>query len=462
MYKRSAKAALRTKLLPHQQRVLDKLRKQTGLLVAHGLGSGKTFASIAAASEAPGNTEVLAPASLVANYEKEMKKHLRRKPKMKVRSAQGAALRGERRPASLLIVDEAHRARETSTKLHQLLKNYPADKKMLLTATPVYNRPSDIAPLVNIVAQEKVLPYGTDFDYRYVQKPSKSLLRAVFMGKDVTKIKNKSQLQGLLNKWVDYHKAEGADYPDRIEETIDVPMDKHQTELHDFAWGKLPLLSRMRLKAGLPPSKQELPAINRGFQAQTRQLSGTTKQFGGKSGLTPKLQRALDDLQSKEKANPDHRAVVYSNYLDTLGDYSNELESKGISHGIFTGKVSQKKRKQMVEDYNSGRLKALLISSAGGEGLDLKGTRQVQVLEPHWNEEKLDQVIGRAVRQGSHSHLPKKERNVTVQRYLTYPKPGMLDRMFKNEPMGVERVLANMSADKKALNAQLLELMEQR
>ncbi len=64
------RAGLTTELLPHQQRVVERLRNQPGLLVAHGLGTGKTLSSIAAAEDTPGISRVLAPASLVANYKK--------------------------------------------------------------------------------------------------------------------------------------------------------------------------------------------------------------------------------------------------------------------------------------------------------------------------------------------------------------------------------------------------------
>ena len=132
---------------------------------------------------------------------------------------------------------------------------------------------------------------------------------------------------------------------------------------------------------------------------------------------------------------------------------------KKIPHALFTGAVNPKVRKQAVTDYNQGKLKALLLSSAGGEGLDLKGTRQIQVLEPHWNEEKLKQVIGRAIRHGSHSHLKKEERNVKVQRYLAQPRPTTWQRITGQTPQGIDDYLYNMSRDKEKLNDQLTGLL---
>ena len=91
--------------------------------------------------------------------------------------------------------------------------------------------------------------------------------------------------------------------------------------------------------------------------------------------------------------------------------------------------------------------------------MDLKGTRLMQVLEPHWNVEKLNQVIGRAIRHGSHSALPENEREVDVQLYLTYPRAGFFGRMVGRKPTGVENILYDMSQDKQKLNQQLLDLL---
>ncbi|AEJ34784.1 helicase conserved C-terminal domain (PFAM) [Acanthamoeba polyphaga mimivirus] len=73
----------------------------------------------------------------------------------------------------------------------------------------------------------------------------------------------------------------------------------------------------------------------------------------------------------------------------------------------------------IVNNYNNGLFKVLLISSAGSESLDLKNTRQVHIMEPHWNESKIIQVIGRSIRYGSHISLPQNERKVDIYRWIS-------------------------------------------
>lgn len=58
------------------------------------------------------------------------------------------------------------------------------------------------------------------------------------------------------------------------------------------------------------------------------------------------------------------------------------------------------------------------ITSAGAEGLSLHNVRAVHIMEPHWNDVRMAQVKGRAIRICSHKALDIAERNVTVYTYL--------------------------------------------
>jgi SNF2 family DNA or RNA helicase len=453
-------AKIYTQLLPHQERVVERLQGQPGLVVAHGLGTGKTLASIAAGEKNPGGTEVLLPASLMSNYQKEVKKHTRGSFKPRIQSMQKATGTGKLDPSDLLIVDEAHRARELGSKLRGLIAGAPAKKRMLLTASPLYNRPSDIASLVDLAAGQRVLPLGKDFEQKYVEQPSKNWTAFLPWSIKEPRLRNKEELGKILRQWVDYEAPSG-DFPEKSEEKIQVPMSPEQTKLHDYAWGKLPFISRLRLKAGLPPDKKDLPHLN-AFESQTRQLSGSMGKFDptpGDTAAAPKTQRAVEEVLKNLRGDPESRALVYSNYLSNLKDYGGLLEKEKMPYRLFTGEESKSDKDKAIADYNKGIARALLVSSAGGEGLDLKGTRLVQVLEPHWNDEKLEQVIGRAARRGSHAALPPEKRNVNIQRYEAYPQPGFVRKLFGSKPKGIEQVLSTMSENKKKLNDQVLDLL---
>ena len=70
-----------------------------------------------------------------------------------------------------------------------------------------------------------------------------------------------------------------------------------------------------------------------------------------------------------------------------------------------------------LNNKNGEQVKVVLISLAGSEGLDLKFIRQVHILDPWYNMNRIEQIIGRAVRTCSHKDLPFAKRNVEVYLY---------------------------------------------
>jgi hypothetical protein len=63
--------------------------------------------------------------------------------------------------------------------------------------------------------------------------------------------------------------------------------------------------------------------------------------------------------------------------------------------------------------------RVICITSAGAEGLSLRNVRAVHIMEPYWNEVRLKQVKGRAIRIGSHLDLPQDQRDVSIYTYLS-------------------------------------------
>jgi len=64
-------------------------------------------------------------------------------------------------------------------------------------------------------------------------------------------------------------------------------------------------------------------------------------------------------------------------------------------------------------------IKIMMITSSGAEGINLRNTRFVHIIEPYWNMVRLEQVIGRARRICSHEDLPPDMRNVKVFCYIS-------------------------------------------
>jgi Cdc6-like AAA superfamily ATPase len=106
---------------------------------------------------------------------------------------------------------------------------------------------------------------------------------------------------------------------------------------------------------------------------------------------------------------------------------------------------------------NGENVKVVIISVAGSEGLDFKNIRQVHILEPWYNMNLLEQIIGRAIRNCSHKRLPFSQRNVELYLYgsmLTNPDIEAIDLYlyrlseFKAVKIGaVSRVLRTSAVD---------------
>ena len=130
----------------------------------------------------------------------------------------------------------------------------------------------------------------------------------------------------------------------------------------------------------------------------------------GQQGTKSLFKNKPTDLVDVRTMKPpaDNNNFMPARYTMITGDPrlspNNDFEVKGL-----TG-----------EDNKYGnKIKIVLISKAGSEGIDLKFIRQVHILEPWYNMNRVEQIIGRAVRNLSHKDLPFEERNVEIYMHGT-------------------------------------------
>ena len=463
-------------LNPKENRVLGKLNKVPGLVLAHGLGTGKTRTSIQVANQLHRPTSVIVPASLQDNYKKEMTKWMGGQPdNINIQSQQRVALNGlqNNNPKGLMVVDEAHRARDPKSRLMKQLQTSEAAKRLLLTATPVYNHPADIAPLINVAANKQVLPedrkvFSDQFiSEKQVDPGFLGKILGIRPGEEETLNQKSPELRDALKKYVDYEPgtnagAQAAGFPQTKEEVIKTPLSSSQQDIYKTIMGQAPFWTRWKVRAGLPPNRTELQSLQ-SFLTGARQVADSTYDFVKNKNKfeSPKIQNAVSYLRQQMANNPRYKAVVYSNYLTSgLAPYKSYLNKYQIPYGEFSGDMPVATRNQMVRDYNANKLRALLISSAGAEGLDLKGTRLLQILEPHFNREKEKQIIGRAARYQSHAGLPANEQNVLIQRYLAQPQGSWFDKLLgKPVVRGTDEYISDIADRKERLNQQLMQLI---
>jgi hypothetical protein len=100
-------------------------------------------------------------------------------------------------------------------------------------------------------------------------------------------------------------------------------------------------------------------------------------------------------------------------------------EEKEMLRHIYNGEWNQIPEsigsvlKSKYHNNNMGEvIKVFMITSSGSEGINLRNTRYVHIMEPYWHPVRTEQVIGRARRICSHKDLPKALQTVEVFVYL--------------------------------------------
>jgi hypothetical protein len=149
-------------LRPHQVEAIDRLRvalaELGGALLADATGLGKTYVAIALAREAA-RPLVVAPAGLREMWRLALEATRVDAPIVSIESlSRGGAM--DARP-DLVIVDEAHHVRNPATRRHRALAALcAAARVLLLTATPVHNRPGDFEALLALFLGERARHLG--------------------------------------------------------------------------------------------------------------------------------------------------------------------------------------------------------------------------------------------------------------------------------------------------------------
>ena len=110
--------------------------------------------------------------------------------------------------------------------------------------------------------------------------------------------------------------------------------------------------------------------------------------------------------------------------LDGIDDIVDISKLHRACFALWTGTESVEERSAILDLYrglnNKFGQKCLMLftTQSGAEGISLNFVRQVHVMEPYWNNVRVEQVIGRARRIKSHVLLPEDQRNVKVFKYI--------------------------------------------
>ena len=95
------------------------------------------------------------------------------------------------------------------------------------------------------------------------------------------------------------------------------------------------------------------------------------------------------------------KAVVFANRRSSVRQLQKNLQNKGVSCVMIAGDVSQPKRKQALERFQSGKFNVLIATDVAGRGLHLEGVTHVVNFELPENPEQYVHRIGRTGRIGA-------------------------------------------------------------
>lgn len=452
------------KLQPHQEQALARGTDSdhARLLLYHSLGSGKGLTSISIGERAGGPYTAVVPAALRQTYKKEQERFTDQRTPSDVLSYTQVAQGKPVTKLDTLIADEAHRLRDPASQqaraFHQVADK--ARRLLLLTGSPVVNRPGDLAEPLSLLTGQKISP--EDFEKRYLG--SKKVwpgilpwLRGVPVGKEPV-VAHPEELKALLQGHVDYYEAPKSPVPVN-QEDVHVDMSPEQSRLYSAMWGRLPWLLRWKLKRQYPLTDEELRKAT-SFLTGPRQVGLSTYPFMGQGADplkafagSPKLQAAWKSMQETLQ-DPRAKAIVHSNFIDAgLRPYAAQLAQAGIPHAMFHGGLSDAERRQLVEDFNANKLRVALVGPSGAEGISLKGSQLQQILDPYWNPGRSQQQVGRGLRYDSHLGLPDELKKMRVQRFVARLPLGLKDRLLAS--LGLDQSAKQRAADEhlRALSA---------
>mgnify|MGYP001294891013 CR=1 FL=1 len=92
----------------------------------------------------------------------------------------------------------------------------------------------------------------------------------------------------------------------------------------------------------------------------------------------------------------------------------------GSGEGLTNNLADELQALTCKENSDGSQIKIVLGSKVASEGLDFKCVRSIHVMEPWHNLNRLEQVIGRGVRNCSHLNLSPEKRNTTIYLHTGY------------------------------------------
>lgn len=376
---------------------------QFGGILADEMGLGKTLQTITyLLSEKESQTQkgmalIVAPASLIYNWQAEIKKFA---PNLKSQVIAGSKLEREKlleakkqdilitSYASMrqdvekyrelkmgyLILDEAQMVKNSTTKTAQAIKSLDIPQRFALSGTPVENNLDELWSIFQMILPG-LFPTKSKFRELKPEEVAK-IIQPFILRRDKKTVlddlpeKIESNLYSVLTE---EQKMVYLAYLKKMQE------DVNQMDQDSFRKNRLSIL------AGLTRLRQ-ICCDPRLF----------IEEYTGGSGKVEQVKDML--LAAKENKR---RVLLFSQFTSMLSILEKELNELGLDTFYLRGSTKPKDRMEMADAFNAGERDIFLISlKAGGTGLNLTGADTVILYDLWWNPAVEEQAAGRAHRIG--------------------------------------------------------------
>jgi len=307
----------------------------------------------------------------------------------------------------VLVVDEAHRLKNSSSKFFRFLSNYSIQYKMLLTGTPLQNNLEELFYLLNFLTPSKFNDLES-FQSNFTDIAKEEQVRKLheLLGPHMLRRMKTDVLKNMPSK------------SEFIVRTNLAPMQKKYYKsilTHNFdalraksgaSCSLLNVMVELKKVANHPyllaAAAEEAPIAPSGFF----EVKAMTKACG-KLVLMSKMLKKL-------KAEG-HRVLIFSQMtklLDLLEDF---LEGEGYKYERIDGGITGTLRQDAIDRFNepgAEQFVFLLSTRAGGLGINLYTADTVIIYDSDWNPHNDIQALSRAHRLGQ-------KNKVMIYRFVT-------------------------------------------
>ena len=405
--------ALRAELRDYQRHGLTWLAELTtlglGACLADDMGLGKTVTLIALhLHRGSGPTLVVCPASLLGNWEAEIRRFA---PGVAVRRHHGAGrdLEGltggfvlttygtmrndaaalDRVGFDLVVADEAQHVKNPRSSTAQALRSVGSRARVALTGTPVEN---------NLTELWAILDWATPGLLGSRNAFRKVWAAPIEAGVDPDKARQFADLIGpfLLRR----RKSDpgiAPELPAKTETDHLLGLTREQVVLYEsFVRDSMERIERADEDVRRGLVLKLLTGLKQICNHPAHFLKQANPRLAGRSEKLDLLDEVLGTVLSEDGA-----VLVFTQYVAMARLLERHLETAGVPHQLLHGGTPVREREAMVARFQAGEVPVFLLSlKAGGTGLNLTRADHVVHVDRWWNPAVEDQATDRAYRIG--------------------------------------------------------------